>query len=227
LRSPHTIHHLHSQLTEEEAMTSNKIWNTGVDLNGQQLKTGKVDPHWRVIQGPGITNPQSAYVVTDQRLGNYFQTTDSRWIWANSLGRGDTTGDTALPYVFQTEFLVEVDLSQHWIQINGKWGADNFGQFTIDRAPLPPGSGGGEISLLPGNVATNYRHTHDFSISQAHFLSLSHLRLSAGWHTFEVWVHNEGSAGASDPSVNPAGFNLSALRIDINSVRRVPPGVHP
>jgi hypothetical protein len=42
------------------------------------------------------------------------------------------------------------------------------------------------------------------------------------WHTLEVWVHNEGPAGDDDPKVNPAGFNLSALRIDIHPVRNIP-----
>ena len=70
-----------------------------------------------------------------------------------------------------------MNLSQYWVEINGKWGADNFGQFTIDGMPLPPGSYSGAISLPPGNVAANYQQTHDFSISRARF-PLSHLHLS-------------------------------------------------
>jgi hypothetical protein len=203
-------------------MVSNKLWNTGVDNHGTRLAPKSIDPHWRVIQGPGITNPQNVYVLANQRVGNYFGTSDSMWVWANPLGQGDTTS----AYVFQTDFYIEVDLSQHWIEIKGNWGADNFGQFTIDRAPLPPGSGNGAISLPPGNIAANYQQTHEFSISQAHFLSLSRLRLNVGWHTLEVWVHNE-EAGDNNANVNPAGFNLSALQIDIHPVRNVIPHPRP
>ncbi|OAF05846.1 hypothetical protein AYJ54_02900 [Bradyrhizobium centrolobii] len=203
-------------------MVSNKIWNTGVNENGKQLVPNNlnppVDPHWLVIQGPGITNPQNVYVLTDQKAGNYFGTPDSRWVWADASGKGDTSA----VYVFQTRFYVEVDLSQHWIQINGKWSADNFGQFTIDKNPLPPGSGDGAIFLPAGNIVSNYQQPHDFSISQAHFLSLSRLRLNVGWHTLEVWVHNEGALGDDDPMVNPAGFNLSAMSIEIHPVRKIP-----
>src|SRR5262249_12515772 len=108
-------------------MASNKLWNTGVDYKGHPLAANSVDPHWKLVRGPGITNPQNVYVLADQKGGTYFTTSDSRWVWADSLG----TGDPSSAYVFQTDFYIEVDLSQYWFQINGKWGADNFGQFTI------------------------------------------------------------------------------------------------
>jgi hypothetical protein len=202
----------------------NKLWNTGVDDQGIPLAPKNVDPHWELIQGPGVTpsNPQKVYVLGNQKAGNYFATPDSMWIWANPSGKGDTTQ----VYIFQTKFYIEVDFSQYWFQINGKWGTDNFGQFTIDRLPLPPGSGGGVISLPPGNVVANYQQTHNFSISQAHPFSLSHLHLNEGWHTLEVLVYNEGAAGDDDPNVNPAGLNLSALSIDLHSLPHIPSVPH-
>jgi hypothetical protein len=142
------------------------------------------------------------------------------WVWADPSG----IGDPSAPYVFQTRFYLEVDLSRHWVEIKGKWGADNFGQLTIDGAALPPGSGSGEISLPSGDVATNYTQPHDFSISQAHAISQSQLQLKVGWHTLEVSVSNEGPAGVQ----NPAGLNMSALNMVIHSVAQCPtPVLHP
>ena len=174
-------------------------------------------------------------VQSRQIPGIYFATSDSRWVWAGAMGMAEYNS----PYVFQTEFYLEVDLSQYWFEIRGKWGADNFGYFTIDQAPLPPGSGSGAISLPPGQVGTNFQGSppvgpmggtpHAFSISQAHLPSLSHLRLGIGWHTFEVWVYNEGDGSVDYDAVddttgapyNPAGFNVSAFGIDIH------PAIHP
>jgi hypothetical protein len=201
-------------------MSSNKFWNTGVNDQGALLQPKKPDGHWCVISGPGILNsnpPQPAYVLEDQKVGIYIQQTQpphSQWIWANPYGMGDPSA----PYVFQTKFYLEVDLSQHWIQIIGKWAADNFGHITIDGSPLPPGSGGGTLSLPPGNVFDNYNQWHEFSISQAHPVSLSQLHLGVGWHTLEISVNNE----APEDPTNPAGLNVSALGIVINPVHHFP-----
>lgn len=203
-------------------MKSNTIWNTGVNDYGKPLPLNSPDAHWRLIQGPGVTNPQNVYVLANQQIGTYFETQDSRWVWAAATGQGETTS----VYVFQTDFVIDVG-TQHWLQISGRWGADNFGQLTIDRNPLPPGSGSGEISLPAGKVPANYKQTHDFSISQAHPFSLSRLHLNPGSHTLEVWVYNEGAPGEDDPIHNPAGFNLSALHIDIHTARLIPPPPHP
>jgi hypothetical protein len=198
---------------------ANKLWNTGVDDNGILLPGKSIDPHWKLVRGPGVTHaPQNVYVLIDQKVGNYVTTSDSRWVWADPSGKGDPTS----PYVFQTKFYLEIDLSEHWIQINGTWAADNFGELRIDGLLLPPGSGNGAIFLPPGDVVDNYQKAHDFSILQTHPFSLSHLRLDIGWHTFEVWVNNEDPSGPD----NPAGLNVSALGIAINPVRHIP-AVHP
>jgi hypothetical protein len=181
----------------------NKLWHTGVDDQGNQLPPAPKtqDPHWELVSGPMVTQPRPAYVLNDQRIGTYFQTGDSLWLGADPSGSADSSS----PYIFQTKFYVEID-TKHWIQINGIWGVDNYGQFTIDNAPLPPGCGGGETSLLPGFVGTNYGQQHAFSISEVHPISLSRLQLKVGWHTLEVWVHNEGNPGQD----NPSAFNVSA-----------------
>lgn len=203
-------------------MASNKLWNTGVDDTGAQLVPYSVDPHWRLIQGPGITNPQNVYVLEDQRRGTYFTPLKSMWVGADPSGVADPSG----PYVFQTEFYLELDPSQYWIEIKGEWGADNFGQFTTDGSPLPPGSGSGAISLPAGDILANYNQSHAFSISQAHLGSLSHLRLKVGWHTLEAWVYNYGPEFFQYPNgsldVNPAGFNVSALHIVPHPVQHFP-----
>jgi len=196
----------------------NKLWNTGVDETGTPLAvptpTTKyiVDPHWKLVKGPGIINPQPVYVLAHQTVGGYFATADSRWVWANPTGMGDPSS----AYVFQTEFLLETNLT-HWIEITGKWGADNFGQFTINWAPLPPGASSGAVSLPAGPLPPNYTQAHTFSISQTHLVSLVPglppllvgMPLSSGYHTLEVWVYNAGPEDAT----NPAGLNVSALSI--------------
>lgn len=76
-------------------MTSNKLWNTGVDDHGTPLapttKYGiaSIDPHCRLIQGPNVTNPQNVYVLAEQNPGGYFVTPDSMWVWADPRGKGD------------------------------------------------------------------------------------------------------------------------------------------
>jgi hypothetical protein len=194
---------------EEETKMShaNKLWNTGVDLNGIPLPASSIDPNWKFIKGPGVGSlPQSVYVVAN--ANPYFQTLDSCWVWADPAG----IGIVGLVYVFRTKFYLEVDLKHHWVQINGRWGADNYGQITFDAAHLPPGSFTGTIALPPGQLVSNYKQIHDFSIVQAHPGSPSPLNLKVGWHSLEVSVWNEGP---NDPTghINPTGFNVSALDI--------------
>src|SRR5262249_4854808 len=110
-------------------MSANKLWNTGVDDHGTPLTGGSVDPHWRLITGPGVVNPQRVYVLSNQIAGTYFVTSDSRWVWADVLGTGDPSAPAG--YVFQTQFYLEVDPSQYWIEIKGKWGVDNYGYLMI------------------------------------------------------------------------------------------------
>jgi len=199
-----------------------RLWNTGVDDLGRPLATGSIDPNWKLIQGKGFSftdPPQKAYVVNNQQTGNYFGTSDSMWIWADASAQGKT----GIVYVFETRFYIDADPAEYWIQISGKWGADNFGQITLDRhSSLPAGSFSGEVSLPSGTVASNFQQTHDFSISTAHAFSVpqSQLHLGKGEHALNVWVQNEGMP--DDPSTNPAGFNMSALRIDVHAVRYFP-----
>jgi len=149
------------------------------------------------------------------------------WIWADPLGTA-IPGSPGPDYVFQTKFLLEFDPELEWIEIRGIWGADNSGEIKIDGHPFPPGSVSGEVSLPQGPttpIDTNFTQPHQFSISAMHFLSLSKLVLSGGWHTLQVTVHNEGTSSGA----NPAGFNLSGLVIvkqAVNqAVTRVP--AHP
>ena len=195
-------------------MARNKVWNTGVDDTGARVALGHRDPHWMVVQGPGILNPQRAVVLQDQRAGTYFPPMDSMWVWAN--GTGDA--DPSAPFIFEMDFYLELDLAQNWFEIKGAWCADNFGHFAIDNAPLPAGSGSG-TSLPAGNVSANYKQPHDFSIKQAHLLSTSHLVLKVGWHKLQVLISNEGP----ESNDNPAGFNISAIQF----VAHAEPVIHP
>ena len=45
------------------------LFNTGVDANGSKLSGGAIDPHWKLVAGPGVTAPADAVVVTNQNPG--------------------------------------------------------------------------------------------------------------------------------------------------------------
>jgi hypothetical protein len=87
----------------------------------------------------------------------------------------------------------------------------------LDGAALPPGSGGGEISLLPGMVGTNFAQLHAFSISEMHIFSTSRLQLDPGGHTLQVVLFNEGT----NQTANPAAFNVSAANISVHTLPTV------
>ena len=55
------------------------IWNTGVDANSAPLAPGDPDPHWNLVNGPGVTAPQKAVVLTNPSP-LYYAPADSRWI---------------------------------------------------------------------------------------------------------------------------------------------------
>jgi hypothetical protein len=198
------------------------LWSTGVDDHGNTLRDGSPDPHWWVVRGPGIDplNPPHAVVLADQRIGTYFLTSTSKWIGVDAAA----TGDPSDYYVYRMKFLLELDFTQVWVRITGQWSADNYGEIRLDGHPLPAGAGGGETSLASlatGGSFLNYDQPHDFSITQQHFpavASASHLQLNAGWHSLDFWVHNEGAAGAS----NPSGLNVFRMAIEINPVRQFP-----
>src|SRR5215831_8427278 len=200
--------------------TTTPLWSTGVDGNGFPWKNSAPDPHWLVVSGPGITTPQQAVILGDQRSGTYFMTSTSKWIGVDA----QATGDPSDYYVYRMKFLLELDFTQVWVRITGEWSVDNYGEIRLDGHPLPAGSGAGETSLASlatGGGYVNYGDEHHFSITQRHVPPIpaqSHLDLKAGWHSLDFWVHNEGAAGKN----NPCGLNVYRMNLEINPVRQFP-----
>ena len=96
------------------------LFNTGVDGNGNPLAPGASDPHWQLIAGEGVTAPVPAVIVSEQHpSGQYFETTDSMWIWTDASGNGANT-----PYTFRLSFdLTGFDPGS--VSISGFWGIDD------------------------------------------------------------------------------------------------------
>lgn len=116
---------------EAESFT---LFNTGVDASGVPLPLGSNDPHWSIVDGPGISGPIPA-VVVDYPL--YAHSPDSNWIWRDARQGG------VGPFTFRLEFdLTGFDAST--AAISGAWGVDNVGDIFLNGAPAV---GMGELSL--------------------------------------------------------------------------------
>jgi hypothetical protein len=123
-------------------LTSINITSTGVDASGVPLPQHQADPHWKVVAGPGITNPQPAY--SSFVAAPYYRGAPASWIWAVSTGNGEINQ----PYTFQREFDIG-NADPNSIVLTGKWAADNFGAIYINGVPAV---GTGRIVLPPGDT---------------------------------------------------------------------------
>lgn len=169
-----------------------EIWNTGVDVMQAPLAPGGLDPHWYVVDGPGIAAKQSA-VVLSSPPGAYYTPTDSGWIWINANGLGSGSGDE---FTFQMQFdLTGFDPAT--VIITGAWGVDNNGTILLNGS-IPP-AGSGTFSML-GDAVSSFASEHAFTISGGFQGQLNRL---------EVRVGNFGAASAN----NPAGLNVTKLKI--------------
>jgi hypothetical protein len=183
---------------------ANRIFNTGVDDSGQLLPPGSVDPHWALIQGPGVTGHQNVFVLPtppNPIPTGYFASTDSGWVWSDKAGFAQVDQ----PYVFRQKFDLDFDLVNLFAQISARWGADNYGHITING--MSP-AWSGEISLPPGEVFDNFARPHDVTISN-HFQLVFHL----GSNHLDLVVFNEGVTSKT----NPSAFNVSGAGITLMS----------
>jgi len=163
-----------------------KLRPTGVDSNDAQLKPGDLDPHWQLVAGPGVTTPRAPFVVTNQRpFGQYFTTTDSRWIGQDAAG----SANVGSPYTFQQTFDL-TGFNPASVTITGFWGVDNNGVITLN-GQAPQGSG---LSLT-GAVLDNFNLEHQFTITGG---------FTPGMNTLDIQVTNTGG---------PAGLNVTRLTI--------------
>jgi autotransporter-associated beta strand protein len=133
------------------------VVNTGVSANGTLLSGGSSDSHWLIIGGNGITKPTPAVVLTDQLPGNYAQSSDSRWIWANASG----VAAFGPPYTFRTTIDL-TDFNPSGVTVTGRWGVDNDGYILVNGT-TPIGSG--EFILDGGIKESNFRLFHGFQIT--------------------------------------------------------------
>jgi hypothetical protein len=161
------------------------LFNTGVDGTGLPLPVNASDPNWTIVSGPGITTPIAAVVVSTQNpAGQYAQSQDSRWIWADSSGSGATNS----PYVFHLEF----DLTGYdpdTAVLSGMWAVDNTATMLLNGA-APVGSG---VFSLPAVILSNHNSFHAFSISGG-FVS--------GINSIDLRVVDDR---------NPGGLNITGL----------------
>jgi len=161
------------------------LFNTGVSSIGTPLTAGAIDPHWQLVAGPGVSTPMPAFVVNNQHpFGNYFETTDSRWIWVNAGGTVSPGG----PYTFRLQFdLTGLDPST--ATLAGSWGIDDTnGRIELNGA-TPTGTG---LALVPTSF-DNFNLLHAFTITGGFVAGINYLDFTA-----------------TDVS-NPGGLNVTAL----------------
>jgi hypothetical protein len=147
------------------------LFNTGVDASGNPLAGGSLDPHWTIISGPGITSPTPAVVLSNQEVGTYAQSSDSRWVWANASG---VAGINA-PYTFRLSFDL-TGLNPNTATISGSWGVDNDGSILLNGS-TPTGSGA--LTLDGGAVSGNFNSFHNFQITGGFVSGINTLDFSA------------------------------------------------
>jgi hypothetical protein len=153
------------------------LYNTGVDSGGVPLDGGSIDPHWSIVDGPGIIPPTDAFVLSNPP-GSYAESPASGWIWVNPEG----SGATGVPYTFRLSFdLTGFDAAT--ATISGSWGVDNNGSIDLNGSAAV---GAGELSLSGGDVY-NFTAFHDFSITGG---------FVAGINTLDFLAEDDGNPGA-------------------------------
>jgi len=166
------------------------LFNSGVDSGGAPLGGGSIDPHWSIVNGPGITAPVAALVVTNPPA-IYAENSASRWIWLNANGSGATHAS----YTFRMTFDL-TGLDPTTASISGSWGVDNNGSIALNGSPA---IGTGTLSLTGGTV-NNFELFHNFTITGG-FIS--------GLNTLDFLAEDDANPGALNV-VNLVGTATSA-----------------
>jgi hypothetical protein len=127
------------------------LFNTGVDAAGTAtLANGSQELHYTIIAGPPGFTP-TAFVLSNQLVGTYFQSPNSKWIWQTA---GGTPGSTT--FTFRLTFNL-TGLNPATARLAGAWGTDNSGFIQLN--------GGAQSFALTGNVAGNLNVPHPFSFN--------------------------------------------------------------
>jgi hypothetical protein len=164
-----------------QARADFSLFNTGVDSGGMPLPGGSIDPHWSIVAGPSTG---AAFVLTNQLLGSYAQSSVSRWIWVNANGGGDVNGAN---YTFRLTF--DLTGNPASASLSGSWGVDNNGSIMLNGSAA---IGTGALSLSGGGGG-NFSTFHDFSITGG-FVD--------GINTLDFVAENDGG---------PGGLNVTNL----------------
>ena len=157
------------------------LFDTGVDSGGTPLPGGSIDPHWSIVAGPSTGD---AFVLTNQLVGTYAQSSVSSWIWVNSNGFGDVNGAN---YTFRLTFFLTGNPAT--ASLSGSWGVDNNGSIMLNGSAA---IGTGALSLTGGGGG-NFQTFHDFSITGG---------FHAGINTLDFVAENDGG---------PGGLNVTNL----------------
>ena len=113
-----------------DAVTTFRLFNTGVGADGAPLPGGSVDPHYKLIQSADTTfTGPDAIVANPIADGYWFANSDtSKWIApsANQQYPGATPCNASGTYIYRTTFdLTGFDPTT--LKISGMWAADNSG----------------------------------------------------------------------------------------------------
>jgi PEP-CTERM motif len=141
------------------------LFNTGVDSGGVALAGGSIDPHWSIVNGPGVTLPVDAFVASHPST-LYAKSSTSGWIWLNANGSGSTHANYTFRMVFDLTGLDPTTAS-----ISGSWGVDNNGSIALNGSSA---IGTGALSLTGGTV-NNFELFHDFTITGGFVAGLNSL----------------------------------------------------
>lgn len=186
------------------------LFNTGVDGNGNPLAPGASDPHWQLIAGEGVTAPVPAVVVSEQHpSGQYFETTDSMWIWTDASGNGANT-----PYTFRLSFdLTGFDPGS--VSISGFWGIDDTDGAIMLNGAAPEGSG---LTLTPTSF-DNFNIQHPFSITGGFVAGINFLDITARDVSNPGALNVTGLSVLTTPVPEPGAavlFGIGALALAVS-----------
>jgi hypothetical protein len=113
-----------------DAVTTFRLFNTGVSADGAALPGGSVDPHYQLIQSADTTFTGPDAIVANPIADGYWTANSdtSKWIApsANQQYPGASPCDASGTYVYRTTFdLTGFDPTT--LKISGMWAADNSG----------------------------------------------------------------------------------------------------
>jgi|GEM_PF-2453769 len=128
--------------------------STGVDISGQVLPAGGVDPHFALVQGPVAWSTGQAYA---NPLLAFPTSGNSAWIAPLPPAPGGETSIPAGVYVYRYLLSVPPNVS---CVITGRWAVDNEGRILLNGQD----TGNAVVQALPSDPAP-FTQWHPFQIA--------------------------------------------------------------